>query len=361
MRAFLFLFGFGLVAIYWPGLLDATTTPRWAWAAALAPAAIMLSPHESVVENSAMWGLLAAVMACVPLAWSIDPLGGQEMATHILIMFVVFWLGVSTDDLGPMWAGVACALIVPVFVIFLCQVLAGDFPGVAQAIGPAATFGNKNILAEVAALGFIICAARGKWLIPTACAIMLLTVGSLAAIGGVLAAGVLWLLNRRQYYNAATLAALLTASAFVALVHKPIRVELWLQAWSMLTPFGNGLGAYAAQFPQNEFLHHDPLQALFELGLFVVPALWLLVTAAVTALKMSRWGTIREKYNVDVDLYVLGAVVAMGFFSFPAHSPVTACCAAAAAGHILGCGDRLRRALAARTGDFTSYHERGTA
>lgn len=112
------------------------------------------------------------------------------------------------------------------------------------------------------------------------------------------------------------------------------RLEMYratLTGAAALFPLGSGLGSYAVAFPAFqpqslsgfvEHAHNDPLQLVFEAGLFGIVAIGLIVVAAFGVFRVWR-GT---AWNPTLGAYFLGALgfALHGTLDFPARIPALA-------------------------------------
>lgn len=328
----MFLLAFLVGVAFWPGALDPATTLRWALMAV--GAAFLLLFHEPPRLRAAGACLCLILLT---LVWTPDWLYGAEDAAHLLTLAAVFALGASRDDLLPAWkglgAGVGLSGLMALFQFF------GSSP-VQQIVAPAGLFMNRNFLAEAGLVVLTVAILyRQRWLIPGALLATVVPMQRATLLAAAVVVLVLWLKGLKA--SALVLAIGVTTCALcmmgltllmgtpevkaapqqlVDIVSSHDRLIYWRDAVHGLTLFGHGLGSYAANFPDIHFPHSEPLQALYELGLFAIAPLGLLIYL------------FREPFRAEHA--VLAGLCAIALFGFPFHMPVTGFAAALAAGHL---------------------------
>lgn len=319
---------------YWPGIIGAATTPRWAVVAlGLAGLAwrLRLPP--------APWLLATGLgYAAFSLAWSPDPFGGAGDLVHLALFGLALVAGVALADLRPVFVGAALATIV---MLPSAVIEAGN--------GEAATglFLNRDSLAQFAALASVGLVA-GWWRFLLWGPLLCLALSR--SIGGVAALLIGWLAlvwpDISDVIRALTILLLAAAVGWVVIdpflwadtaIGAPIwansiapRLAIWRDALAGLSWFGAGLGGYAALFPVHEFAHNDALQLAYELGLGALP----LVLLAGLA-----W-----RGGLPVERAVFAAFIAETMIGFPLNSPATALLGGLVAGRLVGARLRLRGA-----------------
>lgn len=327
MTSGLSLLGFSASAAFWPGLLGAATTPRWAALAILIPLCLLFVPSYRFREDISAWMFACLFAAGASLFWTSDVYRGTDMFIHLIILAGAFCLGAAVKDISPVWTGFAWGIVISSG-LAIAQVF--GYEGIAQAdgSGPAGLFMNRNAFAEAAAVALIACLVHRRWLLAGLVTPAILLPLSRAVFGAlaVVWAIALWKDRPRVCYAILALVVLL---AGIALYGNPERTDVWLTAGAGLSWFGHGLGSFAPAFPVMEFAHDEPLQYAYELGLLAVPF-------AALALYAIGSGTAEPERSIVI------TVMAVGIFAFPLHLPATAFAFSLAAGHLVGCWDTLR-------------------
>jgi hypothetical protein len=157
-RLLLGCFGFGLATAYCPFIHGAPTTPRWLLLAAVVPISLivaLLVGRTIKITAAHVVGTVFIGWAALSLAWSSAPYDSVGAIWQLLLLAGCFALGSLIDDLSPFFAGAAIGLGIS-SVLVLIDVSTGwrieDIAGSLAPFPPAALFGNKNYLAEMAAL-----------------------------------------------------------------------------------------------------------------------------------------------------------------------------------------------------------------
>lgn len=341
------LLGFAVSAAYWPGMLSAAFTPRWAVIAVGLPLLTRMDPRD--VPEPLRW-VLAALLAvgAVSLAGSPDPKGGALDLIFMVLLCGTFVAGAGLTSLDGVMTGAAAGLAISAI---LCTF---------QTV-PSGLFYSSEVMAEFAALVFVWGALRPNLPAVMIAAIPIALSGSRIAI--VMAAVALLLAARQSpRVTASGLVVLATAAVASLMIFKPEsaadRIDLWAATVAALMPLGHGLGWFGATYP-SDFSHSDVAQALAELG-----------AAAALLAAIPIFVITRDRGN-DAERAVFWAACFEAVVSFPLHMPATGFVAAIAAGHLVSrrslvlVGDRLGgladgsrggRALAAdRAVDRRSY------
>lgn len=293
------------------------------------PLCFMLIRHRNAF--SWFWPMLILPCAAVTLFWSPDALGGADDLVHIAILLSAFCLGASVKDLSMVWRGVAIGLAVSGFIAVaqLC-----GWEALPQAVKPAGLFMNKNVLGETALVAAVaMFFSRSWWLFILAVATLLLSTSKGAIGAGILVAG-LWLLPQRPRVAKPLLCGVIAAVVYAFAAELPsaaVRWAGWSDVLANATLFGNGLGSFEANYPAMQFAHSEPIQMVYELGIFSAPIFALFIYV------LRDYGARKPEW------FILVAVVAVSLLSFPLHMPLTGFAAALAAGHLAG-GRSLVRA-----------------
>jgi hypothetical protein len=278
--------------------------------------------------------------AIASVFWSVSPLDTIGESWNWVVLFALFVVAFQCrHPVAILWA-LCLGLIVNLpFVIFQ---LKGFVPVIVTDI-PAGLFLSRNALGEVAACALVWTVARGTWALVLPPLLLVLLSGSRGAL---LACGVGFLFLVRSWWQRLAVVALVLAAAGAwtylrdpALASILLRFEIWQVAASNLTIFGWGLETFAMLVPQYEFVHNDPLQLIFELGMGAVFAIPIFVCVA--------------QHRSPESIAFL-ALAAASCVSFPLHHPLGAALMAVLSGLVLGDRNRaeyathLSREVAAR-------------
>lgn len=338
-----FSFGLLLALGFWPGSMDAPLTLRWSLAAVGIPL-LLLSQASLKSTSGAFTGVLLAscLLPGITLFYSPERLGGLDDYFHLLILAGAAYWG-STACLGAFWRGLAVG--VGVGALIAVGQRFGGLQWFDQAAPPAGLFGNRNVLAEAGMVAFIYAACARKWFLAGLTALAVALPLSLAAFGGLLVA-----LAARCYPKYPTASRALLYGLVVAVVVdfavsslRPcdfgcpqvsdgitLRLLTWTSALSDSKLFGHGLGSFAYAYPNMEYAHSEPVQAVYELGIFSLPLVLLLGVALFFG-------------DHDApEYYILLVLLATSFLSFPFHMPLTALATAVSAGKLAADGLRVR-------------------
>jgi len=364
-RILLGCFGFALAVFYCPFIHGAPTTPRWLLLAAVVPTALivaLLAGRAVEVTAAHLAGGAFIGWAALSLIWSSAPYDSVGALWPLLLLAGCFALGSLIADLSPFFAGAALGLGIS-SVLVVIDVTTGwrieDIAGSVAPFPPAALFGNKNYLAEMAALvlvGVYAYQPKGefdiRWsplrflgLIGCLLPALALTEGrgALLAIAVVAVIGV-WQMGER-WVAAGMVAGLLVIgmALWVWKGHGSVddRLNIWTDTIMALNFWGHGLGSMGSNFAlfahmtdpmpvRNAFAHNDFLQIAYELGL---PGAVLVL--AFVGLVLKAGGPER---------YIFIAFIVEANLAFPSHLPTTGAIAALVAGVSAGRLPRLRLA-----------------
>lgn len=318
---------------FWPGILGAGMSPRWALMAAVLP--LMLRSVPVTTAHLAVLTLLS--WSALTLTWSEMRWDGVGALAHLCILAAAFWIGSSLRSLRPVYIGVCCGIGVS-GLIAVAQWF--GFTGIYQVSSPAGLFINGNTLAEIAVLALIAAIAeRMWWFIPVLAPAALLPM----ARGPVLAlivALALWTRHRLIIAAVACATAIGGAATMIVgwrMASVTERFDFWADTLSGVNLFGNGIGSFVGLYPhfatrintlliRPDHAHNDLLELAFELGAI---GFFCIAACAVACLR----GVGRT------EKLVLVAFALEGCFGFPFHMPATAFVAALAAGHL--CCERV--------------------
>jgi hypothetical protein len=342
------ILGFAVSAAYWPGMLSAAFTPRWAVVAVGIALCSGLDPRN--VPESVRWLLLFLLaMGGISLFASPSIYAGTGDLMIMVILCVVFLAGAEQESLDDVMTGLGYGLV-PSLALCLVHV-AGWHDLVRQTAPefvPAGLFYNSEVLGEFCALVAVWAIVRRRWPIVLIAGVPLILTHSRVGVFTV-AASLLYIAPISRVTKAAFVAALAIV-AYLVIVDTTIlslssagtRITLWATTIEHWRLFGNGLGWFSIALPDFEFAHSDALQIIAELGIggaaiAVIPAMALLG---------------KRGNNAERALFV--AVCIEALVSFPLHFPASGFLAALAAGYLVS----VRRVV--RMGEPISRADDGT-
>lgn len=326
-------------ALFLPDLPSGASSPRW-WVI-VAGGALVAGGIRGHLRLPG-WLLTAAGLLAVALLqaaahsvaspWDVLDAGVRLLA----LLALALWVSQGTEDLQPVWDMLAlCMWIALGYELLMAAGLFVRQPG---AIPPEGGFYNKNFLADAAAVALV----GQVWRREGSLALLLgpllalaLTHSAAAWLGGSIGA-LLWAAARVRWTRLRLLSSAfaggLCAAALAAwLVLDPARLnssvlprlEIWSVTLEHLTWLGHGVASYAWLLPAWEHAHNDLLELVFDIGpmaLLIVPIVMFLLIC---------------EQEVQRERAVLVCLLAISLFSFPAHNPLTALCAAVASGALL--------------------------
>lgn len=335
------------------------TYPRWSLIALAVPVLWFFNPGR--VTTAHVLGLAFLAYCALSLTWAFNFGDGAIQFGRMVLLALVFCIAAAQKDLSEMWIGAGLGVALNSAIV-LAQYFDG-WSGIAQAVAPAGTFFNKNIMAETAAVVFAGCLGlRGTW--------RWLALGALPAIGlcqargvwaGLTAALIVLIWPKNKF---AALA--LSGCCFLAICYfwaagytMTQRVQIWQDTIDGLTIWGRGIGSYWATYPEfatridplalrPENAHNDLLQLIYEVGPATIAICWIL------------WLAFRGPPKAEH--YALIVFLVAGLVGFPLYMPATAFLAAAALGYLVGTRVDLRHAQPLiRFATLPGYgHRRGT-
>lgn len=338
-----------LIAIAWLPITSAVSTPRWILVQ-VGGAALLLSTRYITMTPAHWWGLAFLTICSASAIWSPSPADSVGRLVQLLGLAAVFCVAAEVRDLGDFWlalaAGVAVNAVIALVQLYGWQafMMVPD-----QRDYPMGLFGNKNFLAQLAALalvGGIITALKPHFNYPIFtfamiawCAVVLWLTGSRGAglaVAGALAAWY-WRMLGLNWWAFWSLAFPVAVALIAAdLVLNPTRMatsvspRLGMWDWTVtnLRPFGWGIGAFGSIFPF-EHAFNDALEFAFELGIGMLP----LAMVLIYALRAPPYAP-GEGY--DAEWAVLVALVIMALVAFPFQQAATAFVGAVVAGRLAG-------------------------
>lgn len=284
-------------------------------------------PYIWTGSSAGKWVIAAIATACLcKWHWSV-------------VAFIVYlWMGAGSYDAAAKWTIIALAFtggyslrsILPVLCGFGCGIGVNSalaiaqtfgFDGLVQAVAPAGTYLNKNLLAEAACL-IIVAAATYKiwWVVAISTPSLVLPLGRAALVAtvvGLIASFASW------RWRVCLLIAAAVLVPFVSLNSSTLvdeRIAIWGEVLQQLTWFGHGIGSWSGASIdtihfRTEYMHNDWLQLVYELGL---------VSLFIFAIMLRTLG------GFTLALFIIG------FMAFPMHEPATAWFAATMLGYLCG-------------------------
>lgn len=316
------MFALGLITsvVFFPVFMQGATTPRWVALAVGVPVMLCVTypiPWSTVHTILALF----LAWAALSLAWAPSFFDGMTALGVWALVGGAFLIGSARHSAAGLFKGLAVGVGINAAVA-LAQWLGWQQPWTEWA-SPAALYGNRNMLAEVAALVLVGCLALRLWYFAPLCVLPLLTGPSRTAWLAVGAAGMLWLW---QWNRAAFLAAVAVGVVSVPYVinidklSSDQRRTIWTDTAKATTVLGAGVGSFAGNYPafasvntlkeRPEDVHNDYLQLAYELG---APGAVLFVAFLALCL-----------FTSAPERFVLVALMTEALFAFPLHLPTTA-------------------------------------
>lgn len=336
------VFSFLLTICFWPGISGGATTPRWALMSVGIP--ILLLYRRIPLTVAHLIGLLFVVWAGVTLIWTPNVYFGLNAYLQILLMAGAFLLGSSLKTLRPVLIALGVGFSINSVLVLMQGLYWNPFHYLETPGNPSvvATFINGNLLAECAALTAIgLAAYRVWWLLPPLIPSILLpfTNGTpRAPLLAIAVAALVWLWPKRPIV-ALHIAGLCVIGG-IALIggHNDSmgqRYNFWADTLRGITPFGHGIGSFYLTFPEfsahsntlisrPENAHNDWLEYIYELGLGVIPLVYVL-------------GFALRSRRMPERLVLIGLITEAAV-GFPLHMPAGQWVAAITVGCL--CGDR---------------------
>lgn len=344
--------GFAVSVAFWPGLPGAASTLRWGVLLVLLPWLVRAVPLT--IGHGCVIALLA--WAWLTIAWA--PVAGFALLgfVKLALLAAAFWLGSVSDDLRPLFKGLALGLGIS-SACAIAQTF--GWQGLPQKSPPAGLFMNSALLAEISALCLLGLAAFRLWrYLPLVLPGALLPV-SRGALLSVLVG--LLVLMPKGWGRVAALMGLATVCALILgtgwrFESVAERIAIWRDTTDGLSVFGHGIGSYFTAFPEFasridtydrrvDHAHNDGLEAVFELGVGVLPLVGLAVCCAFAS-----------RGHVVAAILAGGAVQSL--VGFPLHMPATGFVLAVCAGHVCARGALVRDVMASgRTRLFRRFQD----
>ena len=314
---------------YLPGVVSPTIAGRWA-ILAVGAALCLTTIQKLTLDCAHAFALAILLWACASVFWSASPLDTIGECWHWLILFAVFLAASQYNKPDNVLFALCLGLCVSLpFVLFQLQgvspVLATDTP--------AGLFLSRNALGELSAVALVWALARGRIELAVPMLGLALLSGSR---GAVLAAGIggaylIWPLFGWKGRTLGLLGAFIGLGALIWLRPESalMRLDIWALTLRNLTFLGRGLESFAVLAPQYEFVHNDPLQLVFELGIGSALALPIIFRAT--------------RYR-SPEAAALLALAGASLVSFPLHHPLGAALMASLSGLAVGACYRAERA-----------------
>ncbi len=343
-------FAFAVSTAYWPFWHDGAISPKWMVLAAMPLTLFWIKPRMTVGHWA---GLALLTYSAVSGLWSVAPFETANSVFRWALLGAAFLVAAETSDMRRTYAAAAIGVSLSGFIALSEVVGALAIP---EANHPAALYGNRNYLAEMAALSIVAAVGYRLWWTLPGLVLALALPMSKAAFLGVGAAAFVAVWRYSRVMAACALFAFCIAG-FVASqiiggfdgIHSlAIRFDIWSTALSNLTIFGNGSGSFQSMYvllyqytsiplgrPENA--HNEFINLAFEVG---VPGIM-----AAAILCLAAWCG-----GLQTERCIMAALGAISIFGFPLHVPATGFMAAIVAGHLCGHGHRVRSDIRGRRG-----------
>jgi hypothetical protein len=337
----MFWLGLLLIVCYVPGYTGASVPTQWVLLSAFLPACLW---YRSEVTTGHRLFLLWIIYSLASLTWVLNFYSAVWELWFLFIWALAYHYGTIITDLRGLWKGLAVGLSIST-VVALAQAL--DYAPVET----ADPFRYPGLLFNTAlagiVLGLVIVALvteRLWWYIPPL-AIGLVLSGSR---GGIIVAtlGICAVYSRFLAFTA------LIAGSLAFIIHldpaDAQRLQIWGVTLNALIPFGYGIGSfgdlyygYAAKMAliRPEYAHNDPLQLVYEFGIFAIVPIGTFILALVVSGR---------------NFPVLFAWCAASLFFFPLYTPITAFIGCVLAGVSIRDWDVVRRDRRDRRPSFLS-------
>lgn len=324
----MFWLGLIVAVCYVPGYTGAFIPTQWAFLSLVLPLGLWRS---GPIGLGHLAGLVALAWSALSIIWAPNALDWGQGMWMISILGLALWLGSTTEDLSPIFRGLAVGLTVS---SALAVLQAFGFTPVEAAPGyPAGLLYNSTVLGAACALVLIaLCVHRLWWYIPG-----LLPALALSQSRGAFVVLACVTLATRIHW---TIVLTLGAIAFGLIAYSPgpsdiQRLYLWGITLRQLDFLGHGIGSFNTflyynpidQAPNTvaifhpEFVHNDFLQLWFELGLGAI-GIYFIHLIALTHRQSPYW-------PVFFGFFILS------FFFFPLYCPILGFIGALIAGRLV--------------------------
>jgi hypothetical protein len=348
------LFGFALMAAYWPGISGVATTPRWIVGALLS---VWLFFAPKVRFTPAHWTSLVLIgWLLLSLIWSEGRLDGIDCAFKLAVIASAFAIGSTLTDLRPLVIGASFGIFLSSMVVLMqwtgwngIETLDGGYGGL---------FFNPGRLAGAASLVLVGVVACRLWvLVPVLLPSLLLTnsrAAWIAVVAGILVLTIKPVMWRKVPAVQALLALPLVFAIVGALIVVLLRgfdgstgehFNLWRDTIAGLTVYGHGLGSFWESFPTHahyfdlansrpDHPHNEWLDLAWSGGAGGL-ALGVLFSVFV-------WRSSGHAMRA-----VLAALGVLSLFASPFHDPATVLMGSCCAGFLVGRGADVRNLVIA--------------
>lgn len=253
--------------------------PRWLVLAVGLPLTVVSSWAAWRCGRAWVYLVAGLIYAAMSIAWAPDRLGALQQLSQMGILAVAFVAGagiVGARSFDLVMAFFAVGLMVSAL---LCVPQALGWSGIPQSAPPAGLFYNRDVLAETVAPVLVWAILQHRYTMTAVLLIPLLLCGSRVALFAA-AVGLLYGLPMRWRWRLMGMAATLVAGLGLLLLmgrekaaDALFRIVLWADTLTAITPFGHGIGSFAARNPVLVYAHSDSLQAAYELGIGALPLL----------------------------------------------------------------------------------------
>lgn len=339
----MFWLGLLLAVCYVPGYTGASVPTQWVVLSAFLPACLW---YRSPLTTGHKLFFLWIAYALITLTWVLNPYSAVGALWFLAIWALSYHLGTIITDLRSLWKGLAVGLSVST-VVSVAQGL--DYSPV-ESIGPfvsAGLFFNPALLGVISGLVLVALATERLWWYMPPLAINLILSGSRGGLV-ILALGICAIYSRWLAVTAMIVGGL----AFTIFLDPADsqRLQIWGVTLNALTLWGQGIGSFADLYyvhgPKEmlirpEYVHNDPLQLVYELGIAAAIPITIFTLALVVA---------RRNFPI------MFAFCACALFFFPLYTPLTAFIGCMVAGHSISAWDLVRRERADRRPSFLSRY-----
>lgn len=315
-------FAVGLSIIYVPTFTGAATSTKWAYLAVGLPIFLLFVWNKVIFTWLHLVGCLFILWSILSLLWTSNQYDGIDNLIKLVIIAEAFVLGSQLKSLEYIFVGLGIGLIIQT---------------------PFQLFVNYNIYSEICLIVFVgLIVYKHIWL--SLCllpAILMYQTRSALFAAALVILSLLW---SKSKFLASTIAfyCIVIGIGSIWLGYKipsiETRLELWRDAISGISLFGNGIGSFWTSFPylsnwdtllvRARFAHNDLLQIVFEQGIIGG------ILACMFTWIALKW-TSKERY-------ILIAFIGISCVAFPFYLPVSAFIAALVCGHISRNGSNLR-------------------
>ncbi len=335
---------------YWPGVSGGSTTPRWALLSVFIPFLLMFNRVPLTVGH--LCGIFFLAYAGVSIAWAPFLPFALNAYWQMILMAGAFALGSSLTSLRSVLIALGVGFALNGMFVIIQGIWWNPWHYLETPGNPniVATFINGNLLAECTAITLIgLAAYRVWWLVPLQLPAIILpwTNGTpRAPIVAIAVAWIAWLWPRRPIIATHIAGLLVIGGILVIGGHNDSvyqRYNFWVDTIKGInTWWGHGIGSYYITFPEYsehsntlisrpENAHNDWLEYIYELGIGVVPLIYLLGIAL--------------RSNKEPERLMLIGAITISAVGFALHMPAGQFLAALTAGCLCGSWLPLRYSL----------------